>query len=97
MLQILEERPELLGIAVDEDTALVVSGTTSQVIGRTYVAFYVSEAWASEPGRGSTPWSGRPFILLKDGETFDLAERRPLKWDSGGLSSARWVSQCSDV
>ena len=35
MLQVLEARPELLGIAVDEDTALVVSGTNCEVIGRT--------------------------------------------------------------
>lgn len=96
MLQILEERPELLGISVDEDTALVVSGTHCEVIGRTYVAFYVSEKWKSAPGRGSTPWSGRAFILLKHGETFDLAARQPVKWDSGGLSSARWERVLAD-
>lgn len=47
MLQILEQRPELLGISVDEDTALVVSGSHCEVLGRTYVnvAFYVSEQW----------------------------------------------------
>jgi cyanophycinase-like exopeptidase len=54
MLQILEARPELLGISIDEDTALVVSGMSSEVIGRTYVAFYVSEAWQAAPGRVSS-------------------------------------------
>jgi hypothetical protein len=96
MLQIIEERPELLGISVDEDTALVVSGSHCEVLGRTYVAFYVSEQWKSAPCRGSTPWSGRPFILLKEGETFDLTARQPVKWDSGGLSSARWERVLAD-
>ena len=68
-------RPELLGVAVDEDTALVVTGTESQVIGTHYVAFYVSEEWKA--ARGATPWSGRDFILLKAGDTFSLSERQP--------------------
>jgi hypothetical protein len=28
--------------------------------------------------QGSTPWSGRDFILLKKGETFDLVRKMPL-------------------
>ena len=40
--------------------------------------------------------SGRPFILLKEGETFDLTARQPVKWDSGGLSSARWEHVLAD-
>jgi hypothetical protein len=28
--------------------------------------------------QGSTPWSGRDFILLKKGETFDLVRNTPL-------------------
>ena len=94
MLQILEARPELLGVAVDEDTALVVTGTESQVIGTHYVAFYVSEEWKA--ARGATPWSGRDFILLKAGDTFSLSERQPGQWDSGGLSAERWDTVLAD-
>jgi cyanophycinase len=66
MLEIIEARPELLGIGLDEDTAILVDGDRFQVLGRGYVAIYDGEAM-----------DGRPFYLLREGDRFDLATRVP--------------------
>ncbi len=68
MLEIIEARPDLLGIGLDEDTAILVDGDRFQVLGRGYVAIYDAGAQAE---------GGRPFYLLREGDRFDLATRVP--------------------
>jgi cyanophycinase len=38
LIEVIEAHPELLGIGLDEDTAIVVSGDNFQVIGQGYVS-----------------------------------------------------------
>jgi cyanophycinase len=59
--------PELLGIGIDESTAVVVEGDRFEVIGRGVVGIY--------DGRDH---DGRPYYLLAPGERFDLKARRRL-------------------
>jgi cyanophycinase len=40
MFEILEHRPELLGIGLDEDTGIIVEGDQFTVFGKSYVAIY---------------------------------------------------------
>lgn len=40
VFEILENRPELLGIGLDEDTGIIVEGNQFTVFGRSYVAIY---------------------------------------------------------
>ena len=40
MFQILQERPELLGLSIDEMTGIVVAGDQFEVIGESYVLVY---------------------------------------------------------
>ena len=40
LFEILENRPELLGIGLDENTGIVVQGNEFEVIGKSYVAIY---------------------------------------------------------
>lgn len=68
MLEIIEARPDLLGIGLDEDTAILVDGDRFQVLGRGYVAIYDAVAQAE---------GGRPFYLLREGDRFDLVTRVP--------------------
>ena len=63
LLEIIRAKPELLGIGIDEDTAIVVEGDRFEVIGRSYVAIY--DANTTEP-----------FVLLAPGDKFDLASRK---------------------
>lgn len=68
MLEVIEAHPDLLGIGLDEDTAILVDGDRMEVMGRGYVAIY--DAGARLEGGG-------PFYLLRAGDTFDLATRTP--------------------
>lgn len=67
LLEIIEARPELLGIGIDENTAIVVQGDRFEVIGESYVAIYDQQRILE---------SGDPFYLLAPGDQFDLAERQ---------------------
>ena len=67
LLELIEARPELLGIGLDEDTAIVVRGDTFEVIGRSYVLIYDRDTVAS---------GGAPFYFLAPGDRFDLGTRQ---------------------
>ncbi|MYD87613.1 MAG: cyanophycinase [Acidobacteria bacterium] len=43
LIEVIRARPDLLGIGIDEDTAIVVQGDRFEVIGRSYVASYDHE------------------------------------------------------
>jgi len=77
MLEIVEARPDLLGIGLDEDTAILVDGDRFQVLGGGYVAIYDAEAQSQ---------GGRPFYLLREGDRFDLVTRVPSR--PGGTFNA---------
>ncbi|MGQ0733811.1 MAG: cyanophycinase [Acidobacteriota bacterium] len=66
LIEVIEKRPHLLGIGIDEDTAIVVQGDRFDVIGRGYVAIYDAKAMVSPAGR---------FYLLAPGDRFDLVQR----------------------
>lgn len=70
LLEILQARPELLGIGLDENTAIVVQGDTFEVVGRSYVAIYDPERVLRGDGR---------FYFLSPGDRFDLARRTRLE------------------
>ncbi len=65
---VVKKHPELLGIGLDEDTAIVVQGDSFEVIGRSKVAIF-------DPGRPSGSKS-EPCYFLEAGEKFNLKDRR---------------------
>jgi cyanophycinase len=67
LLAVIESNPSLLGIGIDEGTAILVRGDTAEVIGRSRVAFYNTD-----------DGSGSPYYFLKAGDAFDLGARRTL-------------------
>ncbi len=68
MLAVMEAHPDLLGIGLDENTAIVVQGDRMEVMGRGYVAIYDNNAQID---------SGGDFYFLRAGDRFDLASRTP--------------------
>lgn len=68
LIEIVEARPELLGIGLDEDTAIVVEGDTFEVMGQGYVAIYDHGAMLDSGGR---------FYLLSPGDRLHLDTRTP--------------------
>lgn len=72
--EVLEGRPHLLGIGVDEGTALLVRGDMAEVLGVSQVLFY---AWGNPL---------RSPVALGPGSTVDLAEWRARRMDSADRS-----------
>ena len=70
LIEVIEARPDLLGIGIDEDTAIVVDGDRFEVIGRGYVAIYDHNRRLD---------SGGPFYFLAPGDSFDLKARDPFR------------------
>jgi cyanophycinase len=71
LLEVIRERPELLGIGLDEDTAIVVEGNSFRVMGSGYVAIYDANADLDLNGGG--------FYFLQPGDRFDLSTRTPMR------------------
>ena len=70
LIEIIEAHPHLLGIGLDEDTAIVVQGDRFEVVGQSYVAIYDHRRSLSGLG---------PFYLLAPGDRFDLKKRQPFR------------------
>jgi cyanophycinase len=67
LIPVIEAHPELLGIGIDENTAIVVRGDQFDVIGQGYVAIYERTKQAG--------WNG-PFYFLAPGDRYDLRQRK---------------------
>lgn len=73
MFEIIRAYPELLGLAIDEDTALVVHKNEAEVIGSTYALIYDGGFWSREGTweRDLPPPNSR-FYFLRPGDRYDL-------------------------
>jgi len=67
LIPLIEKYPDLLGIGLAEDTAIVVHGNEFEVIGKSVVAIYDYNKTVAGEGR---------FYFLRAGDSFDLVERR---------------------
>lgn len=80
MFAILDRYPHLLGIGIDEGTAIEVTGNELHVIGASYVAIYDGTFWSREGMRlKQLPESNRLFYFLRPGDRYSLAERRVIR------------------
>jgi len=70
LIEIVEAYPHLLGIGIDENTAIVVQGDRFQVMGQGYVAIYDHNARLD---------SGGLFYFLAPGDRFDLSTREAFR------------------
>lgn len=89
ILEILDAHPELLGIGLDENTAIVVHGDEFEVIGESFVAVYDGtfcqfvrdkSDWTIEiPEITILPKGSERFYLLGTGRKYSLSERRVIE------------------
>ena len=66
LVEVIEAHPELLGIGLDEDTAIVVQGDRFQVIGSSYALIFDNQSTTGANGK---------FYFLAPGDRFNLASR----------------------
>ena len=64
---VIQAHPDLLGIGVDESTAIIVQGERLEVVGKRQVIAY---------GAHSAPANGKPYLMLPLGSMFNLKTRR---------------------
>ena len=76
MFNILEKRPELLGISIDEGTGVVVQGDNFEVIGASYVIIYDGNFWSREGSDLKMLPQEQLFYFLKRGDKYNLRDRK---------------------
>jgi cyanophycinase len=69
LIEVIKARPELLGIGIDESTAILVQQNKFKVLGASYVAVYKNEAVSSTT----------PFVFLQSGQQYDLRSREVIR------------------
>ena len=82
MVEVIRKHPNLLGIGIDESTAIVVQKDSFEVIGNSYVAIYdINQIEGKEKNPSGYSGNNGPFYYLSKGQRFDLKRRKIL--DSG--------------
>jgi cyanophycinase len=98
LIPVIDAHPELLGIGIDEGTAILVQGDQFEVLGATYVVIHVRPlptmkgATSSNATGDSTNTVSSPndavrkgkFYLLGKGQRFDLKTRTPITGPRSG-------------
>ena len=77
LIDVIKSHPDLLGIGLDESTAIVVQKDIFQVIGVSYVAIYdIDQINGTSKGPRDLNSSSGPFYFLSRGQKFDLKTRK---------------------
>jgi cyanophycinase len=92
LVNIIKESPELIGIGLDEATAVLVQRDTLEVIGKSYVAIY---DYKTIIGSGAPHVTGTredftassgPFFFLSEGQKYDLRNRKVIQQPRRGAA-----------
>lgn len=82
LVDFIRKSPELIGIGLDEATAVLVQQDTLQVLGKSFVAIYDYAHIINDSnkhvadGREDFTASSGPFFFLRNGQRYDLAARK---------------------
>ncbi|WP_316758541.1 cyanophycinase [Pedobacter aquatilis] len=85
LVDFIRKSPELIGLGLDEATAVLVQKDTLQVLGRSFVAIYDYKTITGSDdkhladGREDFTASSGPFFFLKAGQKYDLSKRQVVK------------------
>lgn len=80
MFEILKKKPELLGLSLDENTAIHVSGNQFEVLGESYVLVYDGTHWDQTSRTYVNNEDGQErFHLLSTGQKYNLLERKVIR------------------
>ena len=74
LIEVIRAKPELLGIGIDENTAIVVQGDRFEVVGQSYAVIYDANA---------TLDGGGLFYFLAPGDRYDMATRQAFRPSRG--------------
>jgi len=91
LVEIIDARPDLLGIGIDENTAIVVMKNQFEVIGQGYVAIYDKNLWDEQIMRNN----GK-FFLLSKGDIYNWKTREVVSWAGRGREVSGTSSKTMD-
>jgi cyanophycinase len=83
LVEIITAHPDLLGIGLDENTAVVVQGNEMEVIGQSFVAIYDYNLWPENSYGTTTLNNGGRFFLLRPGDRYNVNTRQVTEWRGG--------------
>jgi cyanophycinase len=83
LVEVISQYPHLLGIGIDENTAVLVQGNRMEVLGESFVAIYDHNLWQNSPGDSLSLPNGGKFFLLRRGDVYDVKERTVIRWAGG--------------
>jgi len=85
LVTIIKTNPQLIGIGLDESTAILVQKDTLEVLGKSYIAIYDYKTIQGEGAKhvvgdkeDNTAANG-PFFFLHEGQKYDLSSRNVIK------------------
>ncbi len=84
LVEVIEAHPHLLGIGLDEDTAIVVQGDQFEVMGRSYAVIYDHQRRLDSGGR---------FYFLGAGDRYDLKRRQAYRMQRAARPFDRVIEQ----
>jgi cyanophycinase len=80
LVPVITKYPGLLGIGLDENTAIVVKGNEFEVIGQSFVAIYDYNLWQENPSGKRKLQNGAKFFFLRKGDSYNVSTRQVIKW-----------------
>ena len=85
LIPVIRRFPNLLGIGLSEDTAIIVAGDTFEVAGAWKVAVH-------DNTRAYEPWE-KPYFVLSHGDVYNMKTRKVEKYGTGVRAGAPGVSR----
>ncbi|KAI1306660.1 hypothetical protein F5Y03DRAFT_354112 [Xylaria venustula] len=77
LLNVIKAYPGILGIGINEDTAVVVNKNDAEIIGSSFAAFYDGTFWSREgEDLNELPPPESTFYFLQAGDKYDLGQRK---------------------
>lgn len=83
LIEIITAHPDLLGIGLDENTAIVVKGNEMEVIGQSFVAIFDYNLWPENTFSTNKLANGGKFFLLRSGDKYNVNTRQVIEWRGG--------------
>lgn len=93
LIGMVNAHPDMLGIGIDENTAIVVRGDRFEVIGGSYAVVYDNRVQIAPEGEETLRSVGGLFYMLRRGDSYDMKTRVASRPPSGRPPTDRLVTK----
>jgi len=93
LIGMVKAHPNMLGIGIDEDAAIVVRGDRFDVIGNSYAIIYDNQRQIAPDGGETLRTTGGQFYMLRPGDSYDMQSRRASRPPSGETPTNRLIER----